>query len=452
MSKDPNLEERLRRYATGFRREANPRANLPMTLISGLERRPRPTGPLAMVPAVAMAVLVVVAAVGLGYGAIQLRNAKNPTPTPPISLTATASQSASPTASASPSASASATATAAPVPTPRAQPGVVPGLAAIQMVGSHLGWAVGSHGVYATTDGVHWTKQYSSSEEFIGVDFISTTTGWAVGVGSLLGTTDGGRTWHQLGEPQEPLRLIHFSSVTQGWGVAGGGDPIGTTSPGTGAVLVATADGGLTWKAMTSPSNPQAVCFTDSVHGWLAASNVIYRSQDGGRTWNQSLTMYPPVIQPGWARIECAAPSALWVDWAPGGAATGHAPYVVYATVDGSHWRTVMAEPFTVGNSLPGVPAGPGSYPGSFSVVDPADAVFVGDTPPADSQSTMIASNGGGTLKSTGGIPLTFGTFGSAFISTSTGWVLAQNENQQIVIEMTSDGGYHWSQQLAVPR
>jgi hypothetical protein len=111
-----------------------------------------------------------------------------------------------------------------------------------------------------------------------------------------------------------------------------------------------------------------------------------------------------------------------------------------------------MAEPGTIGNELPGVPAGPGSYPGSFSVVDPTEAVFVGDTPPANVASALIASNGGATLKRTGSIAGTGLTFGAAFTSTSTGWVLTDDGNGHDVIMRTTDGGYHWSQQLAVAR
>jgi hypothetical protein len=124
---------------------------------------------------------------------------------------------------------------------------------------------------------------------------------------------------------------------------------------------------------------------------------------------------------------------------------------VVYATVDGQHWRTVMAEAGTIGNQLPGVPAGPGSYPGSFSVVGPSDAVFVGDTPPANAASTMIATNGGATLKTTGSIAAPR-TVDCAFVSATTGWVLTINGNGDYVIAATTDGGYHWSEQLTVPR
>jgi photosystem II stability/assembly factor-like uncharacterized protein len=454
MSKDLDPESRLRRYAKAFRREANPPTNLSQSLIAGLGDRARRESPMGMVPAVAMAGLVLVGGLVLAFGAWQLRNLGRPTSSPPVAITTTtpsATQTPSPTATASPSASPTPTATAAPTAGP--QPGLVPGLNAIQMVGARLGWAVGSQGIYVSTDGTHWTKQYSSAEQFIGVDFVSSTTGWAVGANTLLRTTDGGKSWHQLDEPPQPLRSVHFAGATQGWGIAGGSDPLGAKTAGTGAVVVASRDGGASWSVIQTPTNPQSVCFTDGSHGWLATqAGRVYRSQNGGQSWAQSLQMVSS--QPGLsgtARIECAGPTGLWVQWAPGGAAAGHVPYVIYATVNGQSWRTVMAEPGTIGNQLPGVPAGPGSYPGSFSVVDASDAVFVGDTPPADSAATMIATNGGATLKSTGNISGAPQTFDAAFVSTSTGWVLAQNNNGQVVVERTTDGGYHWSQQLAVP-
>src|SRR3989442_11179446 len=149
----------------------------------------------------------------------------------PVAGTAASSPhpTTSPGAGDSPAATSSPSASPSPTPTPEsADPTFVPALAAIQMVGSRVGWAVGAHAIYATSDGAHWTKQFASTEEFVGVDFISVTTGWAVGVRSLLGTSDGGRSWHQLGEPDRPIRSVHFVSPTQGWGIAGGTDPQST--------------------------------------------------------------------------------------------------------------------------------------------------------------------------------------------------------------------------------
>lgn len=454
MKQDFDGENRLRRYAQGFRREATPRADLAARLTAGArDGRPTPHGRFAMLPAVAMAGGVVLAAIVIAFGALQLRTLGQKPPTLPVVLP-TPTPSATPEATPTPSASPTVTSTATPAP-PDAVPGTASALGAIQMVGPGQGWAVGSHTIYATSDGMHWTTQYSSTENLVGVDFISATTGWVVGGQTLLGTTDGGRSWHQLGEARHLIRSVHFVDANQGWGISGGTEPLiqhGILIPSGGATVIISSDGGRSWTDLNSPRGSQSICFSDGAHGWLATqSGTVYRSQDGGQTWTPVLQMAKS--QPGlfgWARIECAAPSALWVQWAPGGAAAGHSPYVVYATTNGQTWRTVMAEPGTIGNQLPGVPAGPGSYPGSFSVVDPTDAVFVGDTPAADAASTMIVTNGGASLKSTGKIAGAWETFDAAFVSRSAGWALAVVDNSHAAIVATTDGGYHWTQQLVV--
>jgi len=379
-------------------------------------------------------------------------SATNPTPTP--------SASASPSASDSPTPTPAPTPTASPTPTPSPSgidPVFVPSLGAIQMVGPRLGWAAGAHAIFTTADGAHWTKQYASTEEFVGVDFISATTGWAVATRSLLGTTDAGRSWHQLGEPPAPIRSVHFISATSGWGIAGGNDPQqihGWLVPHDSATLVITNDGGATWRSLGGPSNPQTVCFSEAGQGWVGAADGVYllRMTDQGSNW--SLALPRPDQQQGMLQvtlIECAAPHALWVLFLGGQSAMSHSPYIAYATVDGTSWKAVMKEAMSEQQILPGVPAGPDTYPPSFSVVDPMNAVFIGDGPATNVAQCVIAGNGGATLRRTGRIDNAPETFATAFTSVTAGWVLTRNAGGDYVIAATADGGYHWSQQLAIP-
>lgn len=323
------------------------------------------------------------------------------------------------------------------------------------MLDARTGWAVGGYAIYRTVDGSHWSKQYASTEQFVGVDFISPTTGWVVGVRSLLGTTDGGHTWHPLGEASAPIRSVHFINSMRGWGIAGGSDPQmshGWLIPSAGGMVVATADGGLTWTPESAPADAQMVCFSDADHGWLSIPRgTIYASGDGGASWSKAGDVFAGEQQStGPTLIECAAPSALWAYTTVGNGAAGHLPYVVAATADGHQWKVVMTEPFTIGSQLPGVPAGPDSHPGSFSVVDASDAVFVGDGPATNVAQTVIASNGGTTVRRTGAIANSSETFGAAFLTVNNGWVLTRNAGGDYVIDATSDGGYHWTEQLAV--
>lgn len=323
------------------------------------------------------------------------------------------------------------------------------------MVGPHLGWAVGAYAIFGTADGTHWSKQYASTEQFVGVDFVSATTGWAVGVRTLLGTTDGGHSWRSLGEPSAPLRSVHFISPLRGWGIAGGTNLVnnhGTLLPEAGGSLVVSTDGGVSWANLMSPGDPESVCFSDAGHGWLGtASGRIFASNDAGQTWSQADEVWQSGTGVGLEVVmQCAAPSAVWIAATIDNGAAGHLPYVVYAGQDATHWRTVMAEAGTAGSVLAGVPAGPGTHPGSFSVVDGADAVFIGDGPASMVSQCVIASSGGAVLQRTGSIANSSETFAAAFVSLASGWVLTRNANGDYVVDATTDGGYHWSQQLAV--
>lgn len=379
-------------------------------------------------------------------------SATRPTPTPSPSVSPSSADSPMPTPTTTPSDSPSVTPTSSGI-----DPVFVPSLSAIQMVGPHLGWAVGAHAIFATADGARWTKQYGSTEEFVGVDFISATTGWAVATRSLLGTTDGGRSWRPLGEPTMPIRSVHFISATSGWGIAGGTDPQqihGWLVPQNGAALIVTNDGGATWRPLGGPSNPQTVCFSEAGQGWVGTPDGVYvlRMTDVGSTW--SLALPRPDQQQGVPQetlIECAAPHALWALFVGGQSGMSHSPYIAYATMDGSSWKAVLKEAMSEQQILPGVPAGPDTYPPSFSVVDPMDAVFIGDGPATNVAQCVIASNGGATLRRTGRIDNAPETFGAAFASVTVGWVLTRNAGGDYVIAATADGGYHWSQQLAVP-
>jgi hypothetical protein len=342
-----------------------------------------------------------------------------------------------------------------PTQTPGADPAFVPALSAIQMVGSRLGWALGSHAIFGTHDGTHWATLLTSTEEFVGVDFINATTGWAVGARSLLGTTDAGRTWRALGEATQPIRSVHFISPLAGWGVAGGADPAslhGWLIPTDGATLVVTGDGGLTWAALDGPDNPQTVCFSDAAQGWVGTRDGVYRFTNTaqGQSWAKARQRPDGAVPESAATlVQCAAPHAVWALFIGGAAAAGHSPYRVDASVDGSSWRAVLNEPMT--STEPSVPAGPDSHPPSFSVVDPADAVFIGDGPATNVAQCLIATNGGATLRRTGRIDNAPETFAAAFTSTTTGWVLTRNAGGDYVIDATTDAGNHWVQQLAIP-
>lgn len=318
------------------------------------------------------------------------------------------------------------------------------------MVTPRLGWVLGSNKIYKTSDGVHWPVQFTAPVELGGLDFVTSTTGWVVGIDRLYGTTNG-QTWLVLGEPSVPLRSVHFVNAHIGWGIAGGTDVNqvhGWLLPICGGRLVRSDNGGHSWTEVSAPPDLQMVCFSDASQGWLGtAEGQIYETNDGGTSWRMVLqSPYPPQAGFVVTLIECAAPHAVWVMFGGQGVALSHRPYIAYATQDGSNWRAVLKENYTMSQLGPDAPEGPDSYPGSFSVVDSSDAVFVGDGPASYVVAVVQATQGGAVLKRTGAIRGAWTTAGAAFLSISTGWVVADN-----TVQATSDGGYTWSRQLSVP-
>lgn len=155
----------------------------------------------------------------------------------------------------------------------------VKGIKAVSAVDSLTVWVVGGEGSVAFTDdgGSTWQQidgdRYISSNLLKDCDFVGGNTGWVVGqYGEMLHTADGGRTWVHQNRGQN----VHFSAVDfidslEGW--AGG------------AEIWHSEDGGQTWQ-------PQAVvqvidiCFVGKEHGWASGIGAVYRTDDGGITWD----------------------------------------------------------------------------------------------------------------------------------------------------------------------
>ncbi len=343
-----------------------------------------------------------------------------------------------------------------PGPTTTLPLGRVEALEGVQAVGTQIGFAVGKGTILTTRDGGRtWVRVWRGAQDLRAVDFVSASTGWAVGDGILLGTVDGGQHWRQLGQPRVgPLRRVHFSGRSEGWGIAGGTDGLSGLSI-QATTLVHTRDGGRTWSALPAPAPPQSVCFTSASDGWLASGIRVWRSTDGGRSWGSQPNFAAPLREFTYdpsAELECAAPSAAWVRFNSNEGAAGSSPYALYATGDGgAHWRCVLAW-----CGEPGTPGGPGSYPGPFSVIDPRRAFMLGPTPAADSTGAVLISQGGSRLQWLPGIPRARLATDSepmsvSFGSATHGWIVgavgAYSPGRGVILA-TVDGGRSWHSQL----
>jgi photosystem II stability/assembly factor-like uncharacterized protein len=214
--------------------------------------------------------------------------------------------------------------------------------------------------------------------------------------------------------------------------------------------LVHTTDGGRTWSTLAAPAAPQSICFTSADDGWMASGTRVWRSTDGGRSWGRSPSFTLPVPSgdpPFRAELQCARPSAAWVNFSGGGAAAGHSAYALYTTRDGgSHWRGVLAEGGTLATELR-LPAGPGSAPGPFSVIDPSRAFVLSPTPAAGSVGAVLAGDRLSALPAIPDgrlrVPLSVG-----FASPTLGWVAGRDAAGRAVLLGTGDGGRSWTRQL----
>jgi photosystem II stability/assembly factor-like uncharacterized protein len=159
------------------------------------------------------------------------------------------------------------------------------------------GIAVGDWGLLMVTDdgGTSWTLVgipedfvLSALAEDIGlepsdtilyaVSFPDAQHGWTVGeFGTILATADGGRTWRQQRAPVDSTLFgTYFETAERGWAV------------GIDAVVLHTSDGGATWNQVPVPLELRA--FYDIVvkgeHGWIAGdAGTLLKTGDAGRTW-----------------------------------------------------------------------------------------------------------------------------------------------------------------------
>lgn len=175
--------------------------------------------------------------------------------------------------------------------------------------GEH-GWVYGELGaLFATNDGGKtWARQRVPTRHLLlGASFLDAQTGWLSGGGmTVLKTSDGGATWRagtvflpaegeggrhpnaprrdQAGSESDGpravggrrLNAVWFATPELGWAVGGEG------------VILATSDGGQTWRAQRSGVGDDLydVKFFDAAEGWaVGRGGALLHTRDGGRTW-----------------------------------------------------------------------------------------------------------------------------------------------------------------------
>jgi photosystem II stability/assembly factor-like uncharacterized protein len=342
-------------------------------------------------------------------------------------------------------------------------------LTGIQFVSPTRGWAVGVGAILATTDGgQRWTVQRSGQLNLTSVDFISGQVGWAVGNSTLLATSDGGVHWAALPEPCPVIRSVHFISPETGFAVAGGSNVLdpGAVTPEIAGVVLATSDGGRSWRRLPTPADAQTVCFSDPQDGWLGAGGRLYRTTEGGRSWTRvtagtqaSVGGYPAVMI-----VQCAGAGSAWALDVGAGATMSKQPNVGYHAGPAGA-VPVFAEQYFPHPGVRVAADSPGSYPGPFSAISPSAAVYIGWCPACAGTATAptapwdLVTGSGALLTPEGTVPGLDQPVAASFLSPQIGWVvgIVISDNgpgrvrQQQRIVCTDDGGRTWHVQYAGP-
>ncbi|MEK7353928.1 MAG: CARDB domain-containing protein [Chloroflexota bacterium] len=335
-------------------------------------------------------------------------------------------------------------------------------LYSVKFVDASNGWAVGSSGIILRTfnGGVNWINQTSNTtDSLLETDFVDISNGWAVGYsGIILRTADGGTTWTaQNSHTTAFLAAVDFADSNNGWVVGSNGKVLHTTDGGTtwsaqtsntsmnlmgvaslnasqawvvGEAMsrLYTNNGGATWtvqnQAASRSYNVRSVDFVTPLEGWagvvrpwakdwLASTNVMLRTLDGGATWiEQSLGM--TVGQVG---IDFINTSNGW--------AVGYSGRISYTSNGGANWTSQTSG---TTNNLRGV-----------SFIDTSNGWAVGDS------GIILRTSDGGTTWINQTSNTTSTLYSVSFIDVSNGWVVGSSGT----ILHTSNGGSAWTSQTS---
>jgi photosystem II stability/assembly factor-like uncharacterized protein len=173
--------------------------------------------------------------------------------------------------------------------------------------------------IRAATDlGAGWREQAFSTawSDPSGIAFANARCGWVVGsaaaVGGvlpkddnmLLATTDGGTTWKRQScrTDRYVFTGIACANASNAWMV--GGDMRSN------GVVFTTRDGGVHWARQyaTSAGDLWGVCFADPRHGWAVGDGVILATSDGGASWSEH-----PIKGTSLGDVACCGARNAWV-------------------------------------------------------------------------------------------------------------------------------------------
>ncbi len=160
-------------------------------------------------------------------------------------------------------------------------------LKSVDFISNDVGWIAGEKGVFKTTDGAENWALICTKTKLHEIDFLTDSIGWAcakwgelcdsLGISCqywIIKTLDGGQTWI----PQKRVHGLYDLKVVSPRVVYAIGDSI-----------LKTMDGGSNWENVTPADGSlySSACFYNADTGLVVGDqNTIFRTSDGGETWN----------------------------------------------------------------------------------------------------------------------------------------------------------------------
>jgi photosystem II stability/assembly factor-like uncharacterized protein len=267
--------------------------------------------------------------------------------------------------------------------------------------------------------------------------FIGRNQAWLVDSrkGELWRTTDAGKSWDKISGKTIGGKFwaVTFIDARRGWAANFEGQ------------IYRTYDGGTNWTFLSEPKGgpdnqppflSQQISFVDETHGWLIDAFGIWRTDDGGSTWNRTLSLMTKVEEHIWqpTQISFVNRDLGWMS------ATGG---VVHRTTDGGRtWQSMKL--------IPGAS-------------DATDVLFINDrvgwltgfissTEPQSGTRLYRTDNGGETWQL---VPIANSdTFINSvwFSNDNQGWAVGRawkmNEGNRGIILHTNDGGKSWQEKV----
>ena len=329
----------------------------------------------------------------------------------------------------------------------------------MKLLGAGVGWA-------ASTDQLFWTGSYGrewknitpktahKSQLLASVFFLDSNTGWVLincadgnrklddTCFEVASTPDGGENWSivhpQIVDPDPEAgfsgrAFINFADSLHGWVVLKVARSLAVSF----GVMLATDDGGKTWKSLPTPPIAEDFRFVDQHNGWMAGGpgRELYATRDGGQSWRSVSLPAPGVAQIRGADYDLptVAGSKMFLPVryeVSDGVISSSSTLALFSSLDlGSSWK--------LDRTLTGLPDeyGPGVAPPTAVV----DSTLLYAYAQGGTLSLQIWRGAGSVSRNQVNLSRVGAVRQLSFASSAQGWLLEDSK-----LLSTNDGGVSW--------